>query len=152
MTTSTDRRSFLKKSVLLPCLAFLTGFKPQAQEVGKSILYARKLLPGPYGNRTHLFSLNSPGVNAINRYAFYEPAVRNAFYFLRDQVSRKWNPLSQDPTDGLLSKGIELFIQPKKFITGTYGTAVAYASWTEALDNLQIILTKLEIHTSVVEI
>ena len=152
MTSTIDRRSFLKKSILLPWLAFLTGFKPHAQGPARFILYARRLPPNFSANRTHIFSLNSTGGNSINRYTPYEPAARNAFYYLRDHVSKQWNPLCKDAEEGLITKGIELYRIPKKFLTGTWGCAVAYAQHHDALDNLQTILTRLEMPTDVKEL
>jgi hypothetical protein len=150
---TTNRRSFLKKSFFLPCLTFLaTGFKPRGQAKENDILYARRL-DGDHGpDRTHIFYLNSRGRNLVDRYTVYEPPVRSAFYHLRDKVSVKWNPLSKDSEEGLLSKGIELCRIPKKYLTETYGSTVAYARFPDALHNLQIILTRLEIPTTVVEI
>lgn len=150
---NTNRRSFLRNSFFLPFIASLaTGFKPRCQAKENDILYARRL-DGDYGqNRTHIFYLNSRGRDLVDRYTVYEPPVSNAFYHLRDKVSVKWNPLSKDSEEGLLCKGIELCRIPKKFYTGTYGRTVAYARFPDALHNLQIILTRLEIPTTVVEI
>ena len=150
---NTNRRSFLRDSLFLPFLASLaTGFKSPGQAKENDILYARRL-NGQHGpNRTHIFYLNSRGRDLLDRYTVYEPPVSKAFYHLRDDVSVKWNPLSKDSEEGLLSKGIELYRIPKKYLTGTYGNTVAYALFPDALHNLQIILTRLEIPTTVVEI
>jgi len=148
-----NRRLFLQKSFSLPFLAFLaTGFHSRGQAGKENILYARQLPRGFSPDRTHIFYLNSKGRDLVDRYTVYEPPVTSAFYHLRDQVSAKWNPLCQDSEEGLLSKGIELRRIPKKYLTGTYGSAVAYAQHPDALHNLQIILTRLEIPTTVIEI
>ena len=151
--TTLNRRSFLKKSSLLPFLATLaTGFTPRGQAKAEDILYARRLPRDFSPNRTHIFYLNSRGRDRLDRYTVYEPPVSDAFYHLRDKVSVRWNPLSRDPEEGLLCKGIELCRIPKKFYTGTYGRTVAYAQYPDALDNLQIILTRLQVPATVVEI
>ena len=147
-----NRRLFLQKTAGLPLLLLATGFETRGQAKNENILYARQLPRDFSPNRTHIFYLNSRGRDLVDRYTVYEPPVSNAFFHLRDQVSAKWNPLSKDSEEGLLSKGIELCRIPKKYLTGTYGSAVAYAQHPDALHNLRIILTRLEIPTTVIEI
>jgi len=147
-----NRRLFLQKTAGLPLLLLATGFDSRGQAKNENILYARQLPRDFSPNRTHILYLNSRGRDLVDRYTVYEPPVRSAFYHLRDQVSTKWDPLSKDFEEGLLSKGIELCRIPKKYLTGTYGSTVAYAQYPDALHNLRIILTRLEIPTRVVEI
>jgi hypothetical protein len=150
--TATNRRLFLQKTAGLPLLSLATGFHPRGQAQKEDILYARRLPRNFSPNHTHIFSLNSRGRDRIDRYTVYEPPVSKAFYHLRNDVSAKWNPLCQDPEQGLLSKGIELYRIPKNFYPGTYGRTVAYALSPDALHNIQIILTRLEIPTRLIEI
>lgn len=149
---NTDRRSFLRKTALLPLLTLAGALTPRSSVPRERILYARKLPRGFSPNRTHIFSLGSTGRGRIDRYVVYEPPVTAAFYHLRNDVSAKWNPLSRDPEDGLLCKDIELYRIPKKFYPGTYGYSAAYAQSPDALHNLHIILTRLEVPTRIVEI
>lgn len=150
--TTTNRRLFLQKAAGLPLLSLATGLTPRGQAKENDILYARRL-HGEHGpNRTHIFYLNSRGRDLVDRYTVYEPPVSDAYYHLRDEVSVQWNPLSKDADEGLLSKGIELCRIPKKFYTGTYGRTVAYAQYPDALHNLQIILTRLQVPATVIEI
>ena len=147
-----NRRLFLQKTAGLPLLLLATGFDSRGQAKNENILYARQLPRDFSPNRTHIFSLGSTGRGRIDRYVVYEPPVTAAFHHLRNDVSARWNPLSRDPEDGLLSKGIELYRIPKKFYPGTYGYSVAYAQSPDALHNLHIILTRLEIPTRLIEI
>lgn len=149
---NTDRRSFLRKTALLPLLTLAGALTPRSSVPRERILYARKLPRGFSPNRTHIFSLGSTGRGRIDRYVVYEPPVTAAFYHLRNDVSAKWNPLSRDPEDGLLCKDIELYRIPKKFYPGTYGYSAAYAQSPDALHNLHIILTRLEVPTRLIEI
>lgn len=143
-----NRSMFLLKTA---ALSIATGFKSWDKAENQNILYAHRLNEDYGSDRTQIFYLNWRGWDCAKRCTANEPLVSTTFYGLRGHLSAKWNPLSKDTEESILSKGIELYMVPP-FLYCNPRHCHRLGPIPRALHNIQISHTRLKFSARMIEI